>query len=141
MTDCPDAASSADTTPVTGGGLIDADEVLDRFCSDWETIAELAGMFLQIYPPLLGEVARAIEEGNSQQLSESAHSLKGSISTFSTKAPYDLAHQLQSLGGADDFGAAAAIFSELNRELTRLESELKEFLRRAGKEPVLPAAS
>lgn len=114
-------------------GLVDWEEILDRFSGDEKIIAKLAGHFQEKVPELVEDVERAIAEGNSKELNETAHSLKGAISTFSIQTPCELALKLEQIGNDNRLAEAEDVMDELKKELTCLYQELAAFVDRFHK--------
>ena len=67
---------------------LDKAVALDRLGGDEELLQEVAELFLEEYPPLMTQIRSAIDNGNSQELERSAHSLKGSVANFGSDIDY-----------------------------------------------------
>ena len=109
-----DEASSAE--------LPDLSKVMDTVDGDKELLKELVGDFLKEYPKQLDELREVIERGDSQQLARSAHSFKGAVGNFGVKSAYDLAYQLETLGGESRMDTAITVFKKLEKEMVQVRS-------------------
>src|SRR3954447_24500712 len=78
--------------------LVDFAAVLSRLGGDTVLLRELASIFLQEYPALLGEMGDAIAASDAESLQRAAHSLKGSVSNFAVPAVTDAVFCLEIIG-------------------------------------------
>jgi|GEM_PF-6950342 len=108
--------------------IFDPAEALHRACDDLELLSELAELFVEHRDQLLTELTEAVAQGNAQRIAEAGHALKGSVGTFTTKRPFDLARQLESTGKEADLLSSARLLAELKDSLMVLESEVHQFL-------------
>jgi two-component system sensor histidine kinase/response regulator len=124
-----DVALTMNQEPETAP-LLDRSAALERIGGDEELLREIARLFLSEYPLLIQEIRLAIENGDTEALERSAHSLKGSVANFEARCAVDAAFRLEALGrnrSLDRVGPALAdleaAFESLNPELKRLSSE------------------
>ena len=104
----------------------DVAAVIDRFGGDAEMAQELAEVFLDDYPGRLAEVRDAVESGEADALRRAAHTLKGSVGTFSQDGAYEAALRLETMGREGDLGDAQAALDVLEGELGRFRPVLKQ---------------
>lgn len=116
-------SSVADATDI-----FDPSEALGRACDDLELLTELAELFAGHRDVLLSELTAAVTAGDAALIAEHGHSIKGSIGTFTTRRPYDLARELEFAGKSENIADAARILAELKQSLTALELEVNRFL-------------
>src|SRR5206468_451243 len=95
--DAPPAAPGADAEPV-----LDEARLLERVGGDAELLRELATMFLEDCPRMMGEIESAVGLRDGDAVSRAAHALKGSIGNFVTWGPFEAAQRLEVLGREGD---------------------------------------
>lgn len=108
--------------------IFDPAEALGRACDDLELLTELAGLFAEHRDHLLAELTHAVAAGNAALIAEHGHAIKGSIGTFTTKRPYELARQLEFSGKGGNLADAGPILADLKQSLAALEQEVTRFL-------------
>ncbi|MBM4118517.1 response regulator [bacterium] len=101
--------------------VFDRAAALDRVGGDLELLVELAGMFMEDCPQLLVEIENAVRNGDSDALSQSAHTLKGAVGNFSAQSAYDAAYVLEKIGRSGDLSEAASSYRVLKQEIERLQ--------------------
>ena len=110
---------------------LDRHVALLRVGGDEELLKEIAAIFLDDYPKVLGEIRAAISNGNARQLESSAHALKGSVGNFGARAAVDSALRLEQMGrerrlDGDGLGVAASQELDLlDQVLAALREELE----------------
>jgi signal transduction histidine kinase/DNA-binding response OmpR family regulator/HPt (histidine-containing phosphotransfer) domain-containing protein len=133
-------ADPTGTSP-TGTAPIDAAPTDDEPCLDWPTalrnldgdeefLRELGGMFLEQYPAALEAIAAAVERGDSKELEQAAHALKGSSRIVGAGAVAASALELETLGHAGKAAAAGEALERLRHHLAQLGSALAAELER-----------
>ncbi len=122
----PANVPSRKSTPAdTGAGKVfDECVLLDRVCGDAQLLKELIDLFLQDYPRLMEEIAKAIEAQKAPALERAAHALKGAVGNFAAKGAYEAALHLERIGRAEQLISAQAAFDTLENEIARLKSAL-----------------
>jgi two-component system, sensor histidine kinase and response regulator len=95
---------------------------VDRDC---ELLAELINIFLEDCPRRLHELEQAVSEGNAVGVRQSAHSLKGMVAGFHTKAAHGLAGEMEGLGKAGDLSKTSDLLPTLLLEFARVMHHLK----------------
>lgn len=113
---------------VDAAEIFDPAEALGRACDDQELLTELAGLFAEHRDHLLAELTDAVAAGDAALIAEHGHAIKGSIGTFTTKLPYELARQLEFTGKGGNPADAGRILAELKQSLAVLEQEVTRFL-------------
>jgi len=110
--------------PDTTGGLLDSAAILDRVGGDVDFLDEIAALFAEDCPKLLGDVRAAIEAGNSAALERAAHTLKGSVANFGAEPARQAALRLEMLGRSGDLQPAAEVCFTLEKEMERFTTAL-----------------
>lgn len=101
--------------------IIDEKELLDRVGGDWGLLKELITLFLNDYPGLLDKIRQAESYGNMDEIRRIAHTLKGSVSTFTTRSATKAAVSLETFKNIDQVKEA---LPQLEKELGALTEGL-----------------
>jgi HPt (histidine-containing phosphotransfer) domain-containing protein len=101
--------------------LADLIETLDK---DQALLDDLIDVFLEYGPQLLDRVRHALDDGDSGSLYRSAHTLKGSASTFGARDVVACALRIESEARANDFYAAQIDVAVLESEMRTLFADL-----------------
>lgn len=75
---------------------------------------------------LLNRIKKSIETNSPKELEISAHSLKGSVSTFHAERCRSLSFELEKIGKSQSVEGAEPILEELTNEVKELNSYLLE---------------
>lgn len=108
--------------------IFDPAEAMDRACDDLELLAELAELFAENRDRLLVELAEAVAVRDGDRIAHVAHTLKGSIGTFSTRRPYHLARELEFSGKNQSLEDVPLLFDALKSSLAQLDAAVTHFL-------------
>ena len=98
---------------------------LSRVGGDEELLREVVELFLEDYPHILEKIRSAVTAGDATALEHSAHSLKGSVSTFGAQRSYEAAFELEKQGRSGNLINSAADLSKLEAALATLRPELE----------------
>jgi len=116
----------AETTSVeTQLGQLDEAVALSRVGGDEELLREVAELFLADYPHTLEEIRKAVAAGDASTLEHSAHSLKGSVSTFGAPLAFQAALALEQQGRSGTLADSRAGLQQLEKALAILRPELE----------------
>jgi CheY-like chemotaxis protein/HPt (histidine-containing phosphotransfer) domain-containing protein len=119
--------------PEVGGGAVGEarrEEVMDRAAALADVggsdrlLRELAGLFLDECPRMLGEVRAALDQGDAVRLRRAAHSLRGAVTHFGAAAAEAAAGRLEALATADDPGVREEACQALEQEIHKLKPAL-----------------
>jgi two-component system, sensor histidine kinase and response regulator len=125
-------------SPVQSENVVDPDTLLAACDDDPVLLSKLIRVFKDNISGSLVRVQEAITRADPERLRESAHQLRGLVSTFSTKAA-QAAARLEAIGAAGEFGDAASTFGTLADMIGRLEPLLENLqiddLRRRSRRP------
>jgi signal transduction histidine kinase/DNA-binding response OmpR family regulator len=114
----PEATMARTSTPV------ESSAVLERFGGDAEMVQQLVEIFLEEYPKQLAGVRAAIDGGDASVLRRTAHTLKGSVGTFSEGAAYYTALWLENMGREGDLTRREEAWTMLDAALQELAAVL-----------------
>jgi HPt (histidine-containing phosphotransfer) domain-containing protein len=109
---------------MSGFQSIDIDGALERVGGDFETLREVAGLFLEESPGLMADAEQALRTGDGQTLARAAHSLKGSVSTFCARQAYEAARALETAGRSENLSQATRDLARLSSAIEALAPEL-----------------
>ncbi|HEX5227747.1 MAG TPA: PAS domain S-box protein [Bryobacteraceae bacterium] len=103
---------------------LDESLALSRVGGDVELLKEVVDLFLDDYPSTFEKIKAAVETRDSTALEHSAHSLKGSVSTFGAQRAFEAAFTLEKQGRSGDLAGAPGHLAELEKALGDLRPEL-----------------
>jgi CheY-like chemotaxis protein/HPt (histidine-containing phosphotransfer) domain-containing protein len=104
---------------------MDVDGALDRLGGDRELLAELAGLFCEEGPRLLGEAEQALAAGDAAAAQNAAHQLKGLLAQFCAADAREAAWQLELEARRADLMAAKPRLEALRARLGEVLPELR----------------
>jgi two-component system sensor histidine kinase/response regulator len=128
----PSAASTMGVPaeqPVNEDKVFDVDAALARIDGDRELLLEVAGLFRRDCPSIVEGIRGAIARCDARALEREAHKLKGSVGALGAQPAFDAAQKLETIGKRGDVADAAAAFTLLEAEMTRLGNELDVFVK------------
>jgi len=111
---------------------LDRQSALKRVGGDAGLLREMAGLFLEDTPPLLGEMQAALTAGDSATVARGAHRLKGAISNFDVGHLTDLAAHLETAADAGNFEVITPLFQQLTSGLAVFQTELESLFKEAA---------
>jgi signal transduction histidine kinase/CheY-like chemotaxis protein len=88
--------------------------------------AEMGRLFMEEAPPLLAAMREAVRTGDHGALRATAHTMKGSCSSLGARRLSALSLELERQGRAQSMLGAAAKLDQLERELERVRTALRE---------------
>jgi two-component system, sensor histidine kinase and response regulator len=104
------------------------EEALARVGDDTALLQEIAQLFIDSLPQMLGDIQAAIGNGDAGALERAAHTLKGCVANFGAPEAYRLALRLENLAREQSLASTPAVYSQLNAALDRLRLELNSML-------------
>ncbi len=105
-------------------GRLDREAALARVGGDLELLQEIARLFLDDTPNMLGAIEKAAESGDAKALERAAHTLKGCVSNFGAADAYEAALNLEKMGRAADLAGVPQGVDRLRKTLDELAPEL-----------------
>jgi two-component system, sensor histidine kinase and response regulator len=112
--------------------VFDQHAALARVHGDSELFRDIVDLFFAEIPEILSTFHQAVARGDTQAVEHTAHSLKGTVSSFGAQAACAAALRLEVMGRDGDLTQIAPACAELEREIARLARALSEF--REGRE-------
>jgi CheY-like chemotaxis protein len=95
-------------------------------------LGQIAQLFLEEEPRLLGDLRRALTDRNCVELERAAHTLKGSADLFGAQGVVDAAWRLERMGREKALAGADEACTALKDELERLRPALTALARTEG---------
>ena len=123
----PEPAEIAEPQPEPQNGVFNPDELMTRVGGKMELVVKIGRIFLDKYPRQLSAIHSAIEEKDSQQLSNVAHALKGMLGNLSATTAMETAKNLELMGSAGDLSRAEEVYAVLETEITRFKQAFSKF--------------
>ncbi len=102
----------------------DLAEALDRVDGDRALLAELAQIFREESPRMLTDLRSFVACGDAKGVQHTAHTLRGSVSSFGARAAAAAALALETMGREGALVGADAHLTELERQVAHLERGL-----------------
>jgi CheY-like chemotaxis protein len=117
---CPKASGSAASTRTVIACFPDLNReaILDRLDGDENLLREIIDLFLRRSPEMLEQIRRGLDGEDAPAVAAAAHSLKGSVSTFSQTDVFETLQQLEDSAGSGDLEQARQLFVTLEKKLT-----------------------
>ncbi len=97
---------------------------LERVGGDEDLLVEIARLFLDECPRLMGHIQEAIDAADTRRLEREAHSLKGSVANFGAEPAVAAALELEMIGRSGNLGGAREGFRRLSQSIDALQPEL-----------------
>jgi HPt (histidine-containing phosphotransfer) domain-containing protein len=108
--------------------IFDLDDALEKVGGDREILEEILVVFSETFPDQLSELKNAIDNGDAPIVERAAHTLKGSVGTFSAKKALETAFRLETMGRDGELQEAEAVYSKLKQEVEELDAALRATL-------------
>ena|SRR5579863_3045867 len=97
---------------------------LKRMGNNVELLKKIVEFFREDSGRIVDALRRAIAAGDSAEVQQAAHSLRGLIANFSAEAATHVALQLELMAQSGDLAAAPERLGELEQELSRLDASI-----------------
>ncbi len=107
---------------------LDEEMLLQAFDGDWDFLQEVVEVFLSDYPRLVDDLRRAVNEGDSDLLMRSAHSLKGMLKNFQAEKAAEIAFELEGKGKAEKYNGVQAGIDELTDQISQVDRMLRRIV-------------
>ena len=130
-----DGFTASSDSPKSPGGsadraapVINMDAARARMGGDDALLADMAVMFLEDAPKLLGELAEAMRAEDSETVQRAAHSLKGLASTFSAAHAVEAAAEMEAASHDSNHTSRDRLYSALQESIEQVAEALKASL-------------
>ena len=128
-TDCSD---TLDTSPQE---VFDYESLIKQHDQDGPFVSELVSLFCEHRAEYMNAIQIAIEANESEELSNSAHKLKGALGYICASAAATAAADLEHIADAGNLGVAEAGMQRLTQEMDRLREALQQVTARLPPQP------
>jgi len=118
-------SSPAEAKPEPASVPFSKDAALAKMGGDDELLREVVVAFLDAYEATVGAVDAAVQACDANALRRAAHTLKGSVATFSTGTVYEAALELERCGRDGCMQTVQQSHHKLHGELEQLLPELR----------------
>ena len=115
----------AQAAPEPASRVFSRDAALLKMGGDEELLREVVAAFLEACEPTVNAVEVAVQAGDPKALRRAAHTLKGSVATFSTGPLYETALELEQCGRDEYMQTVQQSYRRLRGELEQLLPELR----------------
>jgi HPt (histidine-containing phosphotransfer) domain-containing protein len=106
----------------------DPESLWDRVEGDPELLRDLAAVFAEEAPRLLGQIEAAIGKGSATELEKASHKMKGSVLQFSAPLAAAAALELEEKGRSGSVAGAGPVIDRLRTEVELLQEELRSMV-------------
>jgi two-component system sensor histidine kinase/response regulator len=111
--------------PESSSIIFSKELALVRMGGDEELLKEVVVAFLDACDVTVGAVEAAVGARDAKALRRAAHTLKGSVATFTTGPVYETAFELEQCGRDESMDAAPQAYQKLHGQIERLLPELR----------------
>jgi HPt (histidine-containing phosphotransfer) domain-containing protein len=118
-----DSSPAKDDAAIVGRQLL-----LKAFDDDWDFLKEVVEVFLSDYPKLMDDLHRALEQGDSDLLMRSAHSMKGMLQNFHAVSAAEVAFELEKKGKAEEFEGVRINLENLAERIAEVDKKLRSIV-------------
>jgi two-component system, sensor histidine kinase and response regulator len=108
---------------------VDHAKLMERMGGDKELLGELASIFSEESPKLLGRIREAIANNQFDVLQKEAHTLKGSVGNFEARQAMEAAFRLEQMGRSENLVGAREALADLEKELANVQDSLSQIIR------------
>jgi two-component system sensor histidine kinase/response regulator len=116
---------ASETEPESASGVFSRSAALAKMGGDDELLKEVVVAFLEACDATVGAVDAAVKAHDPKALRRAAHTLKGSVATFSTGPVYEAALELERCGRDECMDGVPHSHQKLHGELEQLLPELR----------------
>lgn len=107
---------------------LDRRKVMQMAMGDRELLERLFELFREYYPNLLQELENAVTLKDGPQITELAHRLKGSVSTFHAQGAIEAARALEVCGRNNDLTHVEARLQLLTDQIASLDQAISDWV-------------
>jgi CheY-like chemotaxis protein len=107
---------------------VDRQSLLKAFDHDWGLFQELVDIFTADTPQMMSNLRQAAQAQDAENLSRTAHSLKGMLRNFKAESAADTALELEQLGKANRLQGVAPLIEKLETQIATVGRSLKDLV-------------
>jgi PAS domain S-box-containing protein len=109
------------TTNQCDGPFLDKGAIMAHVDGNMRLLKKMIAGFLEDCPRMTSEIRQALDCGNSEELWQAAHGVKGLVSHFFANSAYEAAMKLEEVGREGKMAEAEKAFADLEKEIKHLE--------------------
>jgi histidine phosphotransfer protein HptB len=106
--------------------ILERRALLESLGNDEEFLQKVIGIFLADCPGILGEIRSGVSLGDSSQVMNASHALRGSVSFFGAETASEAAGTLESMGKQGNLEDVRGALAVLEREISLVSLALEE---------------
>jgi len=106
-----------------------------REYGDSAFVRELAGLLIDVVPPQMDAIRRAVDASDAEALRIACHRLRGSIAAFGVPEIIDIVRSLEDIGGTRNLAGAHALATSLAGDVNALCDDARAWLHRSRGAP------
>lgn len=116
------------SAPEPRSDVLDREQLMGWVEGDHDLLSDLIAAFRQTAPGYLAAIDRALDQGEAELVSRSAHTLKGSVGALAAPAAFAAAARMEAVGREGDVEGARALRGTLGLEIERLQMALNALM-------------
>ncbi len=120
--------NNTQVTPESSQPAFDIASALDRTGGDIELFCEVADVFVDLAPELIGKIETSLQTGDFDTVSKAAHSLKGSAGNLSARPVFETAMNLERAAKDGNLDLCHELFTVLKSQLPSLLEALHFYM-------------
>lgn len=121
----PERTPMSPVSSPSAAAVVNLGIALQRLGNDQQLLKDMAGFYIEDVPTLIGELRAALQDGDVELATRSAHSLKGLSSNFEAPFAVSAAIVVENAARTGDITKAAAGVDDLDNEVGRVINALK----------------
>jgi CheY-like chemotaxis protein len=114
---------------------------LEGMGGDEQLLCDVIGIFLEEIPKHMTTLRQAVNQGNAEALSKTAHSLKGELGYLGVSELSQKARELEEMGRRSNLEHAAEVFAVFETEISGIAASMRKVNRMTGGIPLAAKAS
>jgi HPt (histidine-containing phosphotransfer) domain-containing protein len=117
-------ASRDASSVVTASSVFDMGELLDLVADDRGLAEKILDCFQQEMPQQIQRLKTAVEAGQTNEVAESAHSIRGASANVGGKALQSLSLEIEQAARAEDMAAVRVQANQIDEQFLRLQEAI-----------------
>ncbi|MBF0126800.1 MAG: response regulator [Magnetococcales bacterium] len=106
--------------------IVDMERLLKTVDGDRELLLEIVELYFTDAPQKMARIKRAITLGETEEVRDAAHSLKGATGAFGRVEVFHLAYAMEKAGRGGDLQQALSLWSQLDAALRTMEKTIRQ---------------
>ena len=110
--------------------ILDLKDVLERVQDDWELLMELLDIFAEDYAEKRETLHGRLEENNSEEVRNIAHSIKGAAGNISARAIHATCERIEKFAEEGNLAPVKGLLGPLDKQFGDLQACIQELKKR-----------